>query len=128
MALSRVREVDVIAIDAPLVPASCSAITPRCAEQLLSRGIFQKRCKPGASHILGTGHLLREHGRRAAHAIAGAASGDTMPPFPTIFPGAGIVEAFPNAFLGVALADRIYADSPRLARGSKFDGSTINGL
>lgn len=118
--LSAIREVDVIAIDAPIVPASCTPVTPRRVEQLLSRGIFQRRCKPGASHVSGTGHLLREHGRRAAAAVAEAATWSSAPPFPTVIPQSGIVEAFPNAFLGVALPDTAYSARPA-GRGSKFD-------
>ena len=120
-ALVELRDVDVIAIDAPLVPEGCTPETPRLVEQLLSRGIFQKRCKPGASHVPGTGHLLREHGRRSAETVAAAARWETTPPFPTVVPRAGIVEAFPNAFLGVALHDEAYGSRPKMARGSKFD-------
>ena len=119
--LERLRDVDVIAIDAPLLPAGCSVDTPRLVEQLFSRGIFQKRCKPGASHVRGTGHLLREHGSRAATAVAHATRWENEPPFPTIIPMSGVVEAFPNAFLGVAVADEIYVAAPKLARGRKFD-------
>jgi predicted RNase H-like nuclease len=120
-ALQRLRDVDVIAIDAPIVPSHCSAETPRLVEQLFSRGVFQKRCKPGASHVRGTGHLLREHGVRAAAAVAQASHWETDPPFPTVFPRCGVAEAFPNAFLGVALPDEIYDARPKLPRGAKFD-------
>ena len=40
---------------------------------------------------------------------------------PRILPGHNIVEAFPNAFLGVLLTDADYADRPKLQRGGKFD-------
>lgn len=119
--LERSRDVDVIAIDAPIVPSRCSAETPRLVEQLFSRGLFQKRCKPGASHVRGTGHLLREHGQRAALAVTKEARWDTDPPFPTVFPRSGVVEAFPNAFLGVVLPEAAYAARPKLPRGAKFD-------
>lgn len=120
-ALAGLSDVDVIAIDAPLVPVDCSADMPRLVEQLLSRGIFQRRCKPGASHVSGTGRLLREHGSRAAAAVAAATRWPAPPPFPTVMPMSGIVEAFPNAFLGVALEDDAYAAMPKLRRGGKFD-------
>lgn len=119
--LQRLQDVDVIAIDAPIVPAECSMETPRIVEQLFSRGVFQKRCKPGASHVPGTGHSLREHGLRAATAVAEASRWKTDPPFPTVFPRLGVIEAFPNAFLGVALPDRVFAPPPKLIRGAKFD-------
>lgn len=119
--LARLRDVDVIAIDAPIVPSHCSVNTPRLVEQIFSRSSFQRRCKPGASHVPGTGHLLREHGQRAATAVAHESRWDTDPPFPTVFPHCGVVEAFPNAFLGVVLPEEIYAVRPKLRRGAKFD-------
>lgn len=119
--LRKLRYIDVIAIDAPIVPSECSTDSPRLVEQLFSRGVFQKRCKPGASHVPGTGHLLREHGTRVAAAVAIASRWDTALSFPTVLPACGIVEAFPNAFLGVALPDEVYTSVPKLKRGRKFD-------
>lgn len=119
--LARLRDVDVIAIDAPLVPADCAIDRPRLVEQIFCRGPFQKKCKPGASHVPGTGQLLRKHGALSADAIARAARWSTPPPFPTIIDGAGVVEAFPNAFLGVAVPEETYAARPKLPRGGKFD-------
>src|SRR5688500_7706756 len=80
--LANLRDVDVIAIDALIVPDLCSDRTPRIVEQVFSRGIFQRRCKPGASHVRGTGHQLREHGSQAAMAVRVAALWQTTPPFP----------------------------------------------
>lgn len=119
--LQRLRDVDVIAIDAPLVPSGCSITTPRLVEQLFSRGLFQRRCKPGASHVRGTGHRLREHGMQSATTIAEAARWERESPFPTIVPGCGVIEAFPNAFLGVSIPDHVYVARPKLPRGAKFD-------
>jgi predicted RNase H-like nuclease len=119
--LAQLRNVDVIAIDAPIVPAHCSVSTPRLVEQIFSRSSFQRRCKPGASHVRGTGHLLRVHGQRAATAVAQESRWETDPPFPAVFPRCGVVEAFPNAFLGVVLPEEIYAVRPKLPRGAKFD-------
>lgn len=119
--LAQVKDVDVIAIDAPIVPTGCPLTVPRLVEQFFCRGIFQKRCKPGASHVPGTGHLLRTHGSQAAALVAHASRWSTPPPFPTVFPQSGIVEAFPNAFLGVALPDEVYVVTPKLLRGAKFD-------
>src|SRR5436305_6053685 len=70
--LRSLSEVDVVAIDAPLLPAGVAATTPRACERTFSRGRFQKPCKPGMSHVPGTGHLLREHGRRAAQHLIDA--------------------------------------------------------
>jgi predicted RNase H-like nuclease len=119
--LGRLRDVDVIAIDAPLLPSGCAAETPRLVERLFSRGLFQRRCKPGASHVRGTGHLLRAHGARVATAVMEAARWESTPPFPTIVSRCGVVEAFPNAFLGVAMPDHVFTAQPKLVRGKKFD-------
>jgi predicted RNase H-like nuclease len=119
--LRQLRDVDIIAIDAPIVPEGCSPTAPRLVEQLFCRGAFQKRCKPGASHVKGTGHQLREHGGTAAHLVAEATRWTTPPPFETVLPHCGVVEAFPNAFLGVALPDSAYELANRIPRGGKFD-------
>ena len=55
----------VIAVDGPLISREAPAQIVRTCEQLLSRGVFQKRCKPGASHF-GTGLRLREAAAEAA--------------------------------------------------------------
>lgn len=105
--LAELTGLDAIAIDAPLVPPDCEPHTPRFVERLFSLGLFQKRCKPGMSHIPGTGRLLREHGAMSAQLVSNSS--------------AKIVEAFPNAFLGVLLDDDVYLDPPKLRRGKKFD-------
>src|ERR1051325_3468153 len=68
-ALRELRDVDVIAIDAPLLPPGTADTLPRSCERVFGLGLFQKRCKPGMSHIRGTGQRLREHGRRAAEQL-----------------------------------------------------------
>src|SRR5207248_2887593 len=65
-ALRELAGVEVIAIDAPIVPADTPETLPRKCERAFCRGPFQKRCKPGMSHVAGTGRQLRAHGRRAA--------------------------------------------------------------
>jgi hypothetical protein len=100
----------IVAIDGPLVPDSGAPHESivRTSEQILSRGIFQRRCKPGFSHF-GTGLKLRQ----AAHAtaqqiehIVERLSGGAELPYPLA--GLKIVEAFPNAFLGVLLDDETF--------------------
>jgi predicted RNase H-like nuclease len=120
--LRSLSEVDVVAIDAPLLPAGVAATTARACERTFSRGKFQKRCKPGMSHVPGTGHLLREHGRRAAqHLIDANALLASTADFPRVCSDAAIVEAFPNAFLGVALPDDDFPPATKIKRGGKFD-------
>jgi predicted nuclease with RNAse H fold len=121
-ALRSLRNVDVAAIDAPLLPLGTADTLHRHCEHVFSRGLFQKRCKPGMSHIRGTGQLLREHGRRAAEQlIAAQCFNPSKRPLQRVRPGAAIVEAFPNAFLGVVVPDDDYVTATKIKRGGKFD-------
>ena len=121
-ALRSLERVDVAAIDAPLLPVGISEHLSRECERVFSRGVFQKRCKPGMSHIRGTGQTLREHGSRvAAHLIAANAVLTTDPQHPSMLFGANIVEAFPNAFLGVVVPEEDFLGIPKIKRGGKFD-------
>ena len=121
-ALRELRDLDAIAIDAPLLPAGTDDALPRYCERAFSLGLFQKRCKPGMSHIRGTGQRLREHGRRAAEQLLIARSfRPSLRPLKQVWPDAPIVEAFPNAFLGVAVPDDDYLTVTKIKRGGKFD-------
>jgi predicted nuclease with RNAse H fold len=121
-ALRELRDVDVVAIDAPLLPPGTAGTLPRYCERVFSCGLFQKRCKPGMSHIRGTGQLLREHGRRAAEQLLVAHSfRPSTQPLQRVWPDAPIVEAFPNAFLGVIVPDDDYVTATKMKRGGKFD-------
>lgn len=114
----------IIAIDGPLVPDGSPDRLVRTCEQLLARGTFQKRCKPGSSHF-GTGLELK----RAALETASQFRHLTSEPFFTnaVFCDVAIVEAFPNAFLGVLLSDHTFATKP-FKRGRKFDWMYENAL
>jgi hypothetical protein len=93
----------VIAIDGPVVPDGGDAGSTRAVERLFASGLFQRRCKPGFSHVLGTGLQLRTAAGSAADCLSAAAPlVEPSSPFPRARPGS-IVEAFPNAFLGVCL-------------------------
>jgi len=121
-ALLLLRDVDAIAIDAPLLPPGTADTLPRHCERVFSRGLFHKRCKPGMSHVRGTGQLLREHGRRAAEQfLAERSFRPSIHPLQRIWPDAPIVEAFPNAFLGVVVPDHDYVTATKIKRGGKFD-------
>ena len=110
---------DVAAIDAPF--ASAPAQQPRSCERVFSFGGFQRRCKPGLSHIPGTGQQLRAAGWEAAKQLRDLAAERALAtPFPRVGP-CNIVEAFPNAFLGVCLPTSEYEQMPKLRRGQKFD-------
>lgn len=96
--LEKVDHVMAVAIDGPLRPGLVCVRQYRCAESLLARGMFQRRGKPGASHF-GVGWDLH----CAATAIA-----KLVRSVVAVRPGPhheSMVEAFPNAFLGVLHAD-----------------------
>lgn len=118
--MAHVRDADVVAIDAPLLPICDDR--KRCCERLFARGAFQRRCKPGFSHVKGTGQALRKAGFSTAGGLRALAPVRPQPVrFPLVFAQSSIVEAFPNAFLGVCIGDDIYACMPPLKRGEKFD-------
>jgi len=72
--------------------------------------------------VPGTGQKFRtatqETAKRLASLTHGRGTGCT---FPRVIKGKNIVEAFPNAFLGVLLADSYFQEVGRLKRGKKFD-------
>lgn len=115
---SRVRTVpkgfvaDEIAVDGPLVPNQHSEL--RAVESRFSKGAFQRRCKPGFSHF-GSGLRLRLAAHEAATIFSNFARA------PNAVRQCRVVEAFPNAFLGVMLPDAVFDQMPRLKRGKKFD-------
>lgn len=118
--LRGISRATVIAIDAPVLPEMDYALRP--CERLLSRGAFQRRCKPGFSHIKGTGLQLRQAGMDTASQLRGLASEELLPArFPRVFGACNIVEAFPNAFLGVCVEASNFESAPTLRRGKKFD-------
>lgn len=120
--LRSLTDVAAIAIDAPLLPTGTADTLPRHCERVFSRGLFQKRCKPGMSHVRGTGQLLREHGRRVAEQLLAARPfRHSTHPLQRVWPDAPIVEAFPNAFLGIVLPDENYVTATKIKRGGKFD-------
>ncbi len=103
---------DAIAIDGPIVTATDGPPTARACELILSRGAFSRRCKPGFSHF-GFGLPLR-----AAATLIASEMESRARPTPQ---RRTIVEAFPNAFLGVLLSDDDYAALGPIKRGSKSD-------
>lgn len=101
---------DAIAIDGPIVDGAWPATARRC-ERILSRGMFGARCKAGFSHF-GTGLKLRQAATSIAREMPAHKRNAQAP----------VVEAFPNAFLGVMLDDTAYAAFAKpIPRGSKSD-------
>lgn len=107
----------VTAIDAPVLPPG--PYGKRLVESIFSRGLFQKRCKPGFSHVWETGQKLRQCGGETADQFSERTSGG-QGIFPRVRQDHNIVEAFPNAFLGVLLKSIVYEGMPELKRGKKF--------
>lgn len=124
--LSRVQELgrtilfDVLAIDAPILRKHELHYRPRACEKVFIWGAFQRRCKCGESQVPGTGQALRRAGVDTAHAFAADVSvSQCVRPFPRVFGEHNIVEAFPNAFIGVTLSEQTFGSTPE--RGAKFD-------
>jgi hypothetical protein len=102
--------IDILAIDGPLPPGLRVHSSPRLCEMAFVLGRFQKRCKPGESHIRGTGTALTRAATDTAGQFLDSVSGrDLSSEPPRIVDGKNLVEAFPNAFLGVLLPDEEYA-------------------
>jgi hypothetical protein len=118
--LRNISAAKVVAIDAPLMPTVDSRIRP--CERLFARGQFQRRCKAGFSHVSGTGLELRNAGFESAAQLDSFISTRPIATLvPLVLGPRNIVEAFPNAFLGVCISAERYAEMPRLRRGHKFD-------
>ncbi len=110
----------VTAIDGPLLRESNTE--KRACEQIFTMGLFQRRCKPGFSHVRGTGSQFREAGHESAKQLSEVTSGLNLSfEFPRAWAGKNLVEAFPNAFLGVSIHNAHFDNMPRLKRGKKFD-------
>ncbi len=88
--LQRAERLEAVAIDGPIRPGLVCVPQYRCSESLLSRGIFQRRGKPGASHF-GSGWKLHCAATAMAELVVRVAGVRS-----DVF-----VEAFPNGFLAV---------------------------
>ena len=100
-----------ISINGPLVPHAAKGIFRtinryRICERSLSGGIFQKRCKPGPTNSP-RGQALHRQATFVANALL------------LDHPKARVVEAFPNAFLGVMMPPGVFRRPIR--RGIKSD-------
>jgi hypothetical protein len=94
----------------------------RSCERLFARGQFQRRCKTGFSHVSGTGLDLRNAGSESVSQLDGLTSTAPIATLaPLVLGPRNVIEAFPNAFLGVCVSAGQYDEMPRLRRGHKFD-------
>jgi len=119
-ALSPTVHIDCLGIDAPVLPKNLLHYDRRLVESLFMRGDFQTRCKPGASHVPGNGQALRRSGCDTAVQFATETQTKDSSSYPRVQTGQSIVEAFPNAFLGVMLDQRVI-DEVLIDRGEKTD-------
>jgi len=110
------RPATVTAIDAPILHSL--HWNQRNCERIFSFGLFQKRCKPGHSHVRGTGRKLRKAGHDTANQLLEFTSSvELRNNYPQIWPQKNIVEAFPNSFLGVLLPDLLTTICQSLKEG-----------
>lgn len=110
----------VAAIDGPILRDYSNHI--RVCESVFARGLFSRRCKPGFSHVPGTGLRFRDAGEETAKQLTELIQGhDLSVKFPKVNKELNLVEAFPNAFLGVITPDDRFQAMPKLRRGMKFD-------
>lgn len=108
----------VIAIDGPIVPIGSDDDLNRLCERLFIRGAFQTRCKPGLSNH-GYGKDLRRSAAETVDQVLHLAKHNGFM-MNAIRKEAFIIEAFPNAFLGVLLPEARFA-LPKAGKRKKFD-------
>src|ERR1700730_17466075 len=94
----------VIAIDGPLLPLGADPNVRRHVESVFSRAPFHNRCKPGLSHH-GVGSELRQASRDACTQFRHLLANPVLAGVGTVSREGPVVEAFPNAFLGVLMPE-----------------------
>jgi hypothetical protein len=109
-----------IALDGPLLPQGASESMRRPCESLFVRAPFHNRCKPGLSHS-GSGLALRRATADACIQFARKLSETASSGNACVRRDGSIVEAFPNAFLGVLTPDPDLLAAPKFKRGRRFD-------
>jgi len=110
-----------IALDGPLLPQGVDELVHRQCEFAFIDAPFSSRCKPGLSHW-GTGLKLRRAAEQAAAQFGQLLGGSFPSAAETFVRREGpIVEAFPNAFLGVLLSEEDFQFAPKPSRGKRFD-------
>jgi hypothetical protein len=110
----------IIALDGPLVPRDADVPIRRSCEAVFVRAPFHNRCKPGLSHS-GLGLALR---RASADACAQFRCILTCSPLnqgAAVCRNGPVVEAFPNAFLGVLRSECVLLSAQKFKRGRRFD-------
>jgi hypothetical protein len=112
----------VIAIDGPLLPLGTDQIIRRHVESVFIRAPFHNRCRPGLSHH-GVGLQLRQASSDACVQFGGFIAPSVLANGDSGGREGPIVEAFPNAFLGVLMPEVELLAAPKFKRGRRFDWS-----
>lgn len=116
--------ISAVGIDGPLTTDFQLINRYRAADAFLSRKSFWKRCKPGPTHG-GSGPDLHRHATKLAKLVLELNEDGYLrvedAGHPKRIHQLRVVEAFPNAFLGVLLSDAIFKDLGHIKRGKKSD-------
>jgi len=106
----------VIALDGPPLPKGADHHSRRLCETAFIHTPFQKRCKPGLSHW-GLGLEFRRASAEACAQFSRILMSSSLESRNAVYRGGPIVEAFPNAFLGVLTPEIELLSAPKLKRG-----------
>jgi len=109
-----------IAIDGALLPLGADQHFRRHVEAIFTRVPFHNRCKPGLSHQR-FGLLLKNASNDARTQFGRILAPSVLATVSTVSRNGPIVEAFPNAFLGVLMTEDELKAAPNLKRGRRFD-------
>jgi hypothetical protein len=110
----------VIAIDGPLVPLGTIQTIRRHVDYIFIHAPFHNRCRPGLSHH-GVGLELRQASGDACAQFGRLLAPSGLANASTICREGPIVEAFPDAFLGVLTPEVELLAAPKFKRGHRFD-------
>lgn len=110
----------IIAIDGPLIPRGPDQHIRRGVEFLFSRSPFHNRCKPGLSHS-GVGFQFRLASEDAYNQFSPILAPFVLRNDDGVHCEGPIVEAFPNAFLGVMMPEVKMLTASQFKRGRRFD-------
>jgi hypothetical protein len=109
----------IVALDAPILPEHVGQPHRGC-ESVFYGDAFWNRCRPGLSHH-GRGMALRRAGAESALQFARVLSGMKFVRDLEVQRDCALVEAFPNAFLGVLLPEGDYEHCDRRPNEHKSD-------
>ena len=110
----------IIALDGPLLPQGAAPLTRRHCESAFIRAPFHNRCKPGLSHS-GWGLDLRRAAADACEQFGRTLALSASNQGAAVSRNGPVVEAFPNAFLGVLTPESEFRSAPKFKRGRRFD-------